>query len=331
MAQVWTVYSSTDSGAPVCNSSAASLISVLEGCLVTGYGLKSPAGWSKPFSTANKAVFLPSISARSRMYVDVDDSFGGYASVATFETMSAVGTGTGPCGQVLGVPVRMIWGKSASGPRPWYVFADDRTFVFISKSGLTNGTYSNVTLDRWSPWIAGEFYSYRANDAWQFLISGGVENVGYDSHLLHVNNDPTNWNVRVPGLWIQRLHDGAPGAVVASVNLFNLLGGQTTGSYGSGVDCPNWVQKNPADGKIWMMPIGIRTFAPSHGLRGEIRGMRWSISSATGFNTGATTVDAEGKPWMFFQGQTTTFQASAGQILERGSGFWMQLSLPPSR
>jgi len=41
-----TVYSSTDAGAPVLDKAQGTMINVLKGCLVNGYGTKPAAGWS---------------------------------------------------------------------------------------------------------------------------------------------------------------------------------------------------------------------------------------------------------------------------------------------
>lgn len=42
-----TIYKSTDASAPVMNSSLGSLLTVLDACLVNGYGSKAAAGWSR--------------------------------------------------------------------------------------------------------------------------------------------------------------------------------------------------------------------------------------------------------------------------------------------
>jgi len=62
----WTLYQSTDSGAPALSGQAGSLLEVLDACLVNGYGGKAAAGWGIAFSSGNKRVYRPGASAKAR-------------------------------------------------------------------------------------------------------------------------------------------------------------------------------------------------------------------------------------------------------------------------
>ena len=52
-----TVYRFDDAGAPTLSAAAGALISVLDACLVNGYGAKPAAGWTKAFSGTNQAAY----------------------------------------------------------------------------------------------------------------------------------------------------------------------------------------------------------------------------------------------------------------------------------
>lgn len=168
-------YRSTDSGAPVLSGAASSLINLLDKCLVTGYGAKAAAGWTKPFTGTNKAAFRNSTAAGGTgMYVRVlDDASltGGErnASVRAYLTMSDVDTGTVETPTVAQVATGSVWRKSNtidSTARPWILIADELTFylcvdtgTFASEGGA--GTYA-----------AGDFMSLVPGDAYRFFIAG---------------------------------------------------------------------------------------------------------------------------------------------------------------
>src|SRR5574337_1555206 len=87
------VYRSSDASAPVLTGQAGSLITVLDACLISGYGSKSPAGWVKPYSGTNLAAYRAATG--NQFYFRVDDSGTVEARISGYETMSDVNTGTG--------------------------------------------------------------------------------------------------------------------------------------------------------------------------------------------------------------------------------------------
>src|SRR5262245_26448894 len=132
-----TVYRSTDSSAPTLSGTAGDLVNVLDKCLVAGYGSKTAAGWSKPFTGTNAAVFR--MGGGNQFYLDVNDNgpgagTGQEARVRGYETMTAVATGTGPFPTVAQLAAGIIVRKSAalSGTtRAWVMVADDRSFYLF--------------------------------------------------------------------------------------------------------------------------------------------------------------------------------------------------------
>src|SRR3990167_8837593 len=99
MAQ-FTIYSSADASAPVLDGQVGSLNDVLYACLVTGYGAKTGAGWTRTYDDAANDTSVYRQGAGCQFYLRVDDGGPGAAGAKEarfwgYETMSDVDTGTG--------------------------------------------------------------------------------------------------------------------------------------------------------------------------------------------------------------------------------------------
>ena len=138
------VYSSSDAGAPVLRGNTpGDLINVLEKCLVTGYGAKAAAGWSKPFSGTNVAAFKQGPGSNG-MYLRVDDTSTATSSrkakVVGYETMTDVNTGAPqPFPTLAQNPTGGNWfthysSGSVANPRPWMIIADEMFFWLLIKT-----------------------------------------------------------------------------------------------------------------------------------------------------------------------------------------------------
>jgi hypothetical protein len=122
----YVVYSSRDDGAPT-PSGAGTIPNILEACLVTGYGSKPAAGWTKPYeNTATNVKVFKNGDASFPLFVRVKGTFvyRGYLN------MTGPDTGHGPfptLSQVSGDGIS--FNLSASSLNFWMVFADEKTFV----------------------------------------------------------------------------------------------------------------------------------------------------------------------------------------------------------
>jgi hypothetical protein len=137
-----TVYKSTDDNAPVMNGIAGSLINLLRKCLVDGFGTKAGAGWTLEFlNTAETiAVFRNDSVNGFGKYFRIDDTYGTYAKIAAYETMSDIDTGSGriPGGDSSSTVYYIVKSVSASTvSRPWIAVADNRSIWFIPYAGET--------------------------------------------------------------------------------------------------------------------------------------------------------------------------------------------------
>lgn len=266
-----TVYKSSDTSAPVLTGQVGTLITVLDACLVNGYGSKSAAGWTKPFSGTNTAVYLGSAGH----YLDLDDSGAGAggaqeATVRGYESMTAVATGTNPFPTVAqkaspGLFIRKSVAASATA-RAWIVIADGTTFYLFILSGDTANVYQSFGF--------GRFYSMTSSDTYRSILLGhnvtGVSATGFDT---------ASWSATISGLsgvYVPRIRAATGTSINASVY------GVGTSLFSSPVNGPN-----PGDGLIYLSRLFVGDAIASSGLRGYLRGV-YQIITAVGLNDGDT-------------------------------------------
>lgn len=107
----------------------------------------APAGWSKPFSAAGKAVFKSTAveAFGGGMCLRVDDSGTTSARVVAYESMSDVDTGLGPFPAPVQMPGGGYWTKStvaSATPAAYAMFADARFFFWHAIPAFAaNATY----------------------------------------------------------------------------------------------------------------------------------------------------------------------------------------------
>lgn len=92
------------------------------------------AGWTKPFSGTNLAVYKSARSDANGQFLRVADTTAGYARATGYETMTAVSTGTGLFPSAAQVNGGYYWGKtsmtSGTDPVPW-AFASDGRMLYL--------------------------------------------------------------------------------------------------------------------------------------------------------------------------------------------------------
>lgn len=165
-------YFSTDASAPVLNGTVGSLITLLDACLVNGYGSKAAAGWTKEYTGTNLAAYrMSTVSPATGMYLRVDDTNTQVSRVLGYETMSDVNTGTGrfPLESQFSGGL-YIW-KSAtanSTARPWCVIACERSFYLFT---LTQKTTLDANYDDLGCQIFfGDLVTRKAVDGYECMI-----------------------------------------------------------------------------------------------------------------------------------------------------------------
>jgi hypothetical protein len=178
-----TVYRSSDASAPVLTGVAGSLLAVLDGCLVNGYGSQTAAGWTKPFSNSgNVGCYQNSAVSGTGFCINVNDNGPGAgggleARVTGFKTMSALNTGTGqfPTSAQLAIGIgALVIRKStaaSSTARNWTLIADNTVFYFFAETGDNTSPFTTY------PFLFGDIFSYKTNDVNRCIMIGrNIEN-----------------------------------------------------------------------------------------------------------------------------------------------------------
>lgn len=298
----FTVYKSTDASAPVLSGSNGTLVTLFDSCLVTGYGSKAAAGWTKPFTGTNKAVFRP--PSGNQFYFRVQDDGPGAggardARVTGYEVMTDVDTGTGPFPTALqgvgGIAMQVIRKSNTADAtaRPWVVVADARTVYWFVLTGDSVGFY------RTGMW--GEIYSVNSvTDNYRTMIIGrGAENntQGNQDALDAVVTSVLSSN---PLHYIARGYTGVGGSTLVGKHCDAAKMGNTT-------ICAGLVPlTNPSDGGIFLGPIWIHdpTSAPTGHIRGRIRGL-WvplhAVNSVGDLEPFTGTGELAGRTFMFLK------------------------------
>lgn len=264
-----TVYRSSDASAPVLDGQVGSLINLLDKCLVAGYGAKSAAGWTKPYTGTNLAAFRQ--GGGNQFYLRVNDAGPGSdgaqeARVVGYEVMSAISTGTDLFPTVAQAANGQFVRKSAAADattRTWIVIADNRTFYLF----IFSGDSANVCCG----YMFGDVYSVLSGDGYRtMLIARSTEaSAAAAQDKLDTLTGPGNSPYgTVGGHWMARGYTGLGGAVnfgkVSSHELSN------TAAVGQGqMGFPN-----PTDGGIYVARVYLQeaTTSSLNSRRGWLRG-----------------------------------------------------------
>ena len=145
------VYKSTDGNAPVGNGTRTSLVDILTKCLVSGYGEKPPAGWTREFVNTEQtiAVFRNSSVTGNGVFLRVDGQTPSYEynnNVIAYEEMADIDTGYFS----FDTSFEMRCSNSQSTTaKEWVLIADERFFYLIcfesklATSSLVGDVYSS--------------------------------------------------------------------------------------------------------------------------------------------------------------------------------------------
>ena len=254
------VYQSTDVGAPAYTTAdpqpeTTGFINVLDKCLVTGYGTKAAAGWTKPYTGTNKTAFRPNAGNRLYLRVDDDNAGAGYQTLDLngYETMTDVDTGTGLFPSAAITPKYQFRAASYPATRPWKIIADDRT-VYVLTDADNNLLYGGFMF--------GDFYSYVSSDAYRTGLFGGTAAGNGGISLL--GDLQTTLGASLDASVVARDYTGT-GAALKVGRHGDLIKEGTTELLGL-IPYPN-----AADNKLWLSPVYIHeTAGPT--IRGKMRG-----------------------------------------------------------
>jgi hypothetical protein len=176
MTTVYT-YRSTDASAPTLTGQNGSLVSLLDACLVNGYGSQSAAGWTIAYTTTNKRVYQNSSSSGTGFYLNIDDSGSGSggareALMTGFQSATGIGTGTGqfPTFSQMNIGIGSVVCRKSntadSTVRSWTLVADNTVLYFFAESG------DFIVPIQPNFFAFGDFFSYASSDLYRCIIMG---------------------------------------------------------------------------------------------------------------------------------------------------------------
>jgi hypothetical protein len=265
----------------VLTGTAGDLVNLLDKVLVVGYGAKAAAGWTKPYTATNAAVFR--MGAGNQFYLDVNDNgasngltgaSGKEAAVRGYEAMTAVSTGTNPFPTTAQIAAATSnWRKSASADavaRGWFIIADDRSFILGILDGDTANAYKLYTF--------GDLYSLKASDAYRVAITVRTAvNSATGSGLLGIAGSLAANNATTStGLYIARIAAGTGTSINASMTGVGSTWEATASSFTAGLD-----------GNIYLSRLMFAETSPVTLYRGWFRGL-YQVITGGGLNDGDT-------------------------------------------
>ena len=208
------VYRWDDGNAPVARGERRSLCDILYACLVTGYGSKPGAGWTREYvnATFDKAAFRNNPLTGTGFYLRVDGAgtANAYTSnVQAFEAMTSVDDGLFPFNASQQTMATSTAANTTA--RPWVLIADDRFFYLVIWTFITGapGNADNMVANMGF----GDGVSRYGVDSYCCLLTanGG----GYGTYGLVMSPGNATGNLGSNGLAMPRKASGAAGAIMA--------------------------------------------------------------------------------------------------------------------
>lgn len=280
------VYKSTDTSAPTLKGNVVdpntdgSMANLFNKVLVAGYGVSTPAGWTRPFTGTNRAAFQQGAGSNG-FYMRVNENIGGgfaYASVRGYESMATIDTSALPNNQGMFPQPTQGPLNSASGraigftrsssfdatARPWMMVANERFFYLWVNSSST--TYS--TLNQPIMFCFGDIDPVTpaaAPDNYNTIIIGMQGSLSYLFDMY-----PGTMNGIQNSSFIARPYFQLPGCT--AIVLSQSWPWQMTGVSVPGGVFDSIVFPNPVDNKMYLSKIGVYEMSPGGATKPVLRG-----------------------------------------------------------
>jgi hypothetical protein len=287
-----TIYRSSDASAPVLTGEAGKLVALLDACLVAGYGAKSAAGWTKPYTATSYAVFRQGGGLQE--YLEVLDTDPQMARVTGYEVMTAVITGTGPFPTAAQFSGGLYCRKSVTAnttARPWILFATNETFyLFIFGNSTTFGTYSGGD----SNLAFGQLFSSLAGDASHtFIIAASDTSTTSTAATINRNSIPNYGPAPLAAHYLARAYTQSGGSFQFGKRSNGLY--QQTQSGVAAAAYPEPVSGGLHISEIWALETALTTRGRFPGLF-NLGHVYTSFTQFDTFSGGAT---LSGRDFMF--------------------------------
>jgi hypothetical protein len=258
----FSLYFSTDPGAPVLSGTSGALTTLLDYVLVTG------EGWTIEYTAASKRVYRAPSGNRLYYRIADDDADPTQATLNAYVTMSDIDTGTGSFG---GFYIAKSNAASVAA-RDWMCFADDRTCCLYTEWIPAHTFYNSTGF--------GDFYSLMATDSYNSFCCGRTSTM-----LLDPSGTSEKFGriTRVPstaGSFNLARSFSQIGSVVDAAMHGDYLYNSTT-SFAGTLLFPN-IDESVMLSRLWVHEPA------SAGIRGYVRGLWVPLHAAASFADGST-------------------------------------------
>lgn len=277
------VYRWDDASAPVLTGQVGSRAALLKACLVTGYGSKTAAGWSNPYSATNIEAFTNSSAAGGTGYgILVTDTNAQYASVIGYESITGGGVVTNQFPTSAQQAAGMVIYASETDdttPRPWLVVADEKRFYIWIGHDVTVATGLRTTGFALLCFV-GDLVGANATDPYRFMIVGGTTPTSWYNYIGALSANVA-YGETVTGHYLARNYSGATISRLCGKTASNLKGySQYMGT--SGVPYPD-----PASGGMLLSRVYVHDGDAAYQIRGVMPGLHNTLHNLPG-NPGDT-------------------------------------------
>lgn len=243
----------------------------------------APAAWEEVFTGTNVAVFRPTAIGAPPLFLRVDDTNATYALVRCYEDMTDVNTGVNPIPTVSQVAAGLVWHKSNSASsveRQYSLFADAAGFYFCPN-------YNNLGTGQRVPYYVGKYRSFKAGDAWGWLVSGK-----YASSTTGNTEGSFAWTTTADrgGVYSARGVAGSAGAVGLQQRGVAVATSSETYS-GTALYAGLSLYPNPADAGLLLCMVEL---IESGGVRGVMPGLYHARSAVATTMANGLVLSAEG-------------------------------------
>lgn len=288
-------YSSSDASAPALRGNTpGDIINLLDKCLVAGYGSKTAAGWTKPYTGTNLAVFRQGAGSNG-FYLRVDDtqsstSWRG-ARVVGYETMSDVNNGLpSPFPTAAQFAGGLYWFNHAgsgnvANPREWLLIADEAFFwLFINtypENGVSNFYYNEC-------YAFGDIIPFKPGDTTHTMLLGYARTSGNTSESFPFNGDSISSAQGTMRIAVARSYTNLGGPFLAGWHGDHVKGST---AWGAG----NLSYPHNVDGGLYVNPIFLHEPQNSpYNVRGRLPGMWQPLHNFYGSTSQNQIIEGQG-------------------------------------
>lgn len=235
---------------------------------------RSPVGFTKAFTGANKAVYRCNDLSSNRHYLRVLDDGGGTggaqeARIFGYATMTDVDTGTDVFPTAAQSTYGYLWRKSNttdSVPKTWIVISDGKFIYFMVQHANTELTMSNMHENFGG--LFGDIVSYKPGDVWATMLTGNCtqNSTSYSANGTMASQTSINATTAFTS-----------NSTVLARNFTAVAGAQYVGLYGSGLShgCLGSTAAisypHAVDNGFYLVPVAVTQTNPS-AIRGRLPG-----------------------------------------------------------